>query len=55
MTRCRIPLFVGYSDEEEEHYFVKFLDDTNFEELYCHPLDPFEVIAIRNDLSIHVH
>lgn len=32
-----------FSDEEEEHNFVKFLDDTNFEELYCHPLDAFEV------------
>ena len=26
---------------------MKFLDDTNFEELYCHPLDPFEVSAKR--------
>ncbi|CAM9095121.1 unnamed protein product [Ectocarpus sp. 4 AP-2014] len=33
---------VENSDEEEEHNFVKFLDDTNFEELYCHPLDAFE-------------
>ena len=32
-----------HSDEEEEHNFVKFLDDTNFDEIYCHPLDPFEV------------
>lgn len=36
---------VENSDEEEEHFFVKFLDDTNFEELYCHPLDPFEMGA----------
>lgn len=35
--------YLFFSDEEEEHNFVKFLDDTNFEELYCHPLDAFEV------------
>ncbi len=38
---------IFFSDEEEEHNFVKFLDDTNFEELYCHPLDAFEVRYTR--------
>lgn len=43
LVEHNLPVLFLFSDEEEEHIFVKFLDDTNFEELYCHPLDPFEV------------
>ncbi|CAM9860641.1 unnamed protein product [Discosporangium mesarthrocarpum] len=34
---------VENSDEEEEHNFIIFLDDTNFEEVFRHALDPFEM------------
>ncbi|CAM9125233.1 unnamed protein product [Choristocarpus tenellus] len=34
---------VENSEEEEEHNFVLFLDDTHFDDVYRHALDPFEM------------
>lgn len=52
-------LFLFRSDEEEENNLIKFLDDTNFDEVYCHPLDPFEVrngyILSRTALLLGLH